>query len=198
MRHSYKILDEEEIKAAIWELHPLKALGPDGFSSIFFRSCWQIVREKTINFVRECFRLRDVPRYMNHTFIVLIPKVENAVNFNQFRPISLCNFVYKIVAKILASRLRSVMDKIISPNQGAFVKRRWIADNTLVAQELSHKMKKHKGKGGLMLVKLDMKKEYDRIEWGFLKKALLGWGLFRNLPRIYPLTVFPQLDTPCY
>lgn len=101
--------------------------------------------------------MKNISRYTNHTFIILVPKVDNAVTFNQFRPISLCNYspkkkkslcnyVYKIISKILATRLRKVIDKIISPNQGAFIKGRWIADYTSVAQELCHKMKKKERK----------------------------------------------------
>lgn len=66
-----------------------------------------------------------------------------------------------------------MVDKIFSPNQKAFVKGRWIANNNLVVQELCHKMKKWKGRGGLMLLKLDTKKASDRLQWGFRKKALL-------------------------
>lgn len=70
---------------------------------------------------------------MNKTFLVLIPKLKNASNFNHFRPISLCNFYYKVVSKILANKLRKFLNRIISPNHRAFVKERWIVENTIMA-----------------------------------------------------------------
>lgn len=109
-----------------------------------------------MKFVQECFRVCAIPDSMNRTFIVPIPKVNQLANFNQFCLISLCNFAYKIVSKILAIWLRRLMDKIISLFQGTFVKGHWIAENTVVEQELAHKVKKHKGKRGLMLLKIDM------------------------------------------
>lgn len=99
------IPSDEQIKEAIWSLRPLKSPGLDGFSGIFFRSYWEIVKEKVSNFVKECFRLGMIPAAMNKTFTVLIPKSDRANNFNHFHAISLCNFVYKVVAKIIASRL---------------------------------------------------------------------------------------------
>lgn len=62
----------------------------------------------------------------NHTFITFIPKIESASNFSHFRPISLCNFYYKVVAKIVANKLNKVIDKIMAPNQSAFVRESWI------------------------------------------------------------------------
>lgn len=74
-----------------------------------------------------------MPFSANKTFITLIPKMDYILNFNHFHPISLCSFYYKVVANILASRLSNTIDKLISPNQGAFVKGRWIIENTVIA-----------------------------------------------------------------
>nr|XP_048330864.1 uncharacterized protein LOC125422764 [Ziziphus jujuba var. spinosa] len=172
----------EEVKEAIWNLHPLKSPGPDGYPGIFFRSYWNIVQDKVVKFTQECFRLQRIPSSMNETFIVVIPKINQPQNFNHFRPISLCNFVYKIVSKILAGRLSNVIEKIISPHQGAFVKGRWIAENTVIAQELVHKIRKHKGKQSLMMIKIDLKKAYDRLEWSFVDKVLELWGFSSEFP----------------
>lgn len=170
------IPDEAEIKEAIWSLHPLKSPGPDGYPGIFYQKFWHIIKDRAINFVQECFRNRVVPRKINRIFVVLIPKVEHTTNFNHFRPISLCNFIYKIVSKIITSRLMNIMDIIISPHQEAFVRGWWIAENTVVAQELIHKLKKHKGKKELVIMKVDLKKAYDRLEWRFINKVLEVWG----------------------
>ena len=135
-----------------------------------------MIKDQVIGFVQECFRLRKISSGINRTFVVLIPKTKHANSFKNFRPISLCNFSYKIIAKIITERLAKILDRLISPNQGAFVRGRWIAENTVVAQELIHTIKKHKGKKGLMLLKIDLSKAYDRVEWCFLDMVLQAWG----------------------
>lgn len=111
---------------------------------------------------------------MNCTFIVLIIKNDKAINFNNDRPISLCNFIYKIVSTILGSRICRILKWIISLNQGAFIKGHWIIENTILAQEILHMIKRHKKKNDLMLINLDMKKTYDKVECSCLRKVLEG------------------------
>lgn len=171
-----KIPTEEEIRECVWTLHPLKSSGPDGFPGSFFRTYWLTVKEKMCHFVRVCFSLGRILASANQSFIVLIPKNDLANNFNYFRPISLCNLTYKIIAKILANRLSGISERLISPNQGAFVRGRWIAENTVIAQEVVHCIKKHKRKDGLMMLKKDIRKAYDCMEWSFLVRILKAWG----------------------
>ena len=77
---------------------------------------------------------------LNHTFITLIPKKKNPEFASKFRPISLCNVLYKIFSKVLANRLKKILPNIITENQGAFTKSRLISDNILVAFESLHSM----------------------------------------------------------
>ena len=87
------------------------------------------------------------------------------MSVNDFRPISLCNVLYKKFSKVLANRLKKILPNIISEHQSAFTKNQSIFYNILVAFETLHSMKKHKmGKTGYMVVKLDMSKAYDRVE----------------------------------
>uniref|UniRef100_A0A803PWZ9 Reverse transcriptase domain-containing protein n=1 Tax=Cannabis sativa TaxID=3483 RepID=A0A803PWZ9_CANSA len=96
--------------------------------------------------------------------------------FDDFRPISLCNFTYKIISKLLANRLRPLLKDLISPFQSAFVPGRWIAENSIMAHEVLDSFKKLKGREGFVGLKLDMSKAYDRIEWGFLERTLQAFG----------------------
>ena len=114
---------------------------------------------------------------INRTFITLIAKLENPeASHHHYRPISLCNVCYKIIAKILANRVKPLLNKIISPLQGAFSPGRFINDNIMLAHEIMHSFKKKKGKTGYMAVKLDMEKAYDRLEWDFIKTILTRLG----------------------
>ncbi len=96
---------------------------------------------------------------INHTFITLIPKSDKAFTVNQFRPISLCNTIYKIISKILAARLIPLLHKIISPWQSAFVPSRVIQHNSIIAHEVLNTMKKKKkGLVDWWLLKLTLKR----------------------------------------
>jgi hypothetical protein len=87
---------------------------------------------------------------------------------NHFRPISLCNIIYKLISKILANRLKGLLHLFISPQQSAFVPSRTIQDSSILAQELMHSLKSKRGRGGLMAIKVDMENAFDRMEWDFL------------------------------
>ncbi|KAL0289214.1 UNVERIFIED_CONTAM: hypothetical protein Sradi_7078700 [Sesamum radiatum] len=84
----------------------------------------------------EFFRTGRLLRQVNATLITLIPKVSNPTVVGEFRPISCCNVLYKVITKILVQRMRGILDKLVSPTQNAFVPGRSISDNILLAQEL--------------------------------------------------------------
>jgi hypothetical protein len=111
---------------------------------------------------------------INKTYIVLIPKVKNPSSPKEFKAISLCNVVMKIVTKVIANRIKVILPDIIDEEQFVFVHGKLITDNALIAMECFHWLKKKKGKKGIMALKLDMAKAYDRLECPFIKATLFS------------------------
>ena len=121
------------------------------------------------------FHSGSLLKSLNQTFLTLIPKVNFPVDVSHFRPISLCNVIYKIISKILVSRLKPFMDMLITPYQNAFIQGRNITNNILLAHEIFDTLRKKKGrKKGYGALKIDMCKAYDRVNWNFLKIVLLS------------------------
>ena len=172
-----KPFSREEVDIAIKEMHPIKAPGPDGMPPIFYHSFWSLIGDNVYNAVLDCLNNCKIPREINHTNITLIPKVKSPKSITKFRPISLCNVIYKLVSKVLANRLKTVLPFIISENQSAFQAGKIITDNVLMAFETLHYMKHHQnGKSGFMALKLDMSKAYDRLEWSYLEALMKRMG----------------------
>ena len=114
---------------------------------------------------------------INDTYITLVPKVNMPSKMKDFRPISLSNVAYKLISKVLANRLKSVLPQIISENQSAFLPERLITDNVFIAFELMHYLDHKKGgKDGFMAIKLDMSKAYDRVKWNFIELVMRRLG----------------------
>ncbi|XP_024179118.1 uncharacterized protein LOC112185138 [Rosa chinensis] len=167
----------EEVKAAVFYLGGLKSPGPDDFPGTFYQSYWEIVKKVVHEATAQSFASASILNQFNATYIALIPKVEVPQLATHFRPIALCNFAYKILTKIISTRLRPFMPSLISENQSAFVSGRQIQDNILVAHELFHHLKLLKaGSDGEFAIKLDMNKAYDRVDWKFLELVLLKMG----------------------
>jgi hypothetical protein len=155
----------EEVVLALNQMFPTKSPGPDGMSALFYQKYWHIVGTKVTSAVLEILNSGYMLKKINYTYIALIPKKCDLEKITDFRPISLCNVIYKIVSKVLANRLKTILPHIISEYQSAFVPGRQVTDNILVAFEVMHHLnKKTRGKMGQMALKLDMSKAYDRVE----------------------------------
>ena len=114
---------------------------------------------------------------INNTTIVLIPKIKNSQTIKDFRPISLCNVIYKIISKCLVNRLLPLLDGMISPTQSAFIPGRLISDNALIAFECMHSFSTLKDlRGEYCAYKLDLAKAYDRVDWQFLQSMMGALG----------------------
>ena len=121
-------------------MHPTKAPRPDDMPPIFYQKYWDVVGPKLIDYVLDILNSGRMPRSLNETYICLIPKVKCPQNVTNFRPISLCNVIYKTVSKVLANRLKKILPEVISEEQSAFVLGRQITDNVLVAFEIMHRI----------------------------------------------------------
>ena len=172
----------EEVGVAMKEMALLKAPGPDGMPYLFFQTYWTDVCMDITQAVLSCLNSSSILKSINNTFITLIPKVNNSNRVSDFRPISLCNVIYKIVSKVIANRLKPMLNYSISETQSAFVADRLITDNILIAFESLHHMKTCCTRNkGFMAMKLDMRKVYDRVKWSFLEKNPPQTGFSRFL-----------------
>ena len=154
-----KSFTEEEICDFIWSMEPDKALRPDDFSIHFYRDCWDKIKIDLLRMIKDFHQRAKVGGITNSTFLALIPKEVNMISFERFRPISLCNASYKIMSKLLENRIKPLLENLISPMQGGFVKRRHILDNVIQVQEAMHSSHQRQEQG--MLIKLDMANAFD-------------------------------------
>lgn len=135
------------------------------------------VRSSVISFLEG----ERLPIGMANAFLVLIPKINKPESIKQFRPISLCNVMFKLVTKVIVNRLKEIMEDLVSPNLCNFVPRRQIRDNIIIRQELIDTLKHQTGKCGGMVIKIDLEKSYDQLEWHFIKETLTVAGLPQHL-----------------
>ncbi|KAL5555846.1 hypothetical protein UlMin_038082 [Ulmus minor] len=159
----------EDVRAAVFQMAPSKSPGADGMYAFFYQKYWAIFGDEVtttcLGFLNEGLGLGSI----NETLITLLPKVKCPTHITEFRPISLCNVLYKIISKMLATKMRSVMDSIISEEQSAFIPGRLISDNAIIGFECLHALKRRRSKKkGFLALKLDMAKAYDRVEWSFI------------------------------
>ena len=169
---------KEEFKEAIFSMHPDKCSGPDGYNPGFYQHFWHMCSDDIFKDCCSWLEVGHFPASLNTTNIALIPKGASQTTMKDWRPIALCNVLYKIIAKVLANRLKRVLPKCISDQQSAFVPGRSILDNAMVAIEVIHHMKtKVTGKaGGCVALKLDISKAYDRMDWDYLQAVMRRMG----------------------
>ncbi|XP_019157963.1 PREDICTED: uncharacterized protein LOC109154684 [Ipomoea nil] len=161
-----------EVRQAVFGMKRFGSPGPDGIQAAFYRHYWDIVGDSVTHFVNSCLTSGTIPSGMLEAYMTLIPKKENPENAGDFRPITLLNVIFKIVSKVLVNRLKPIMKKMVGPFQNSFLPGRSTLDNVVLTQEVIHNMTKAKGKKGFMVLKLDIHKAYDSLDWGFLEAVL--------------------------
>ncbi|GMI74429.1 hypothetical protein HRI_001112200 [Hibiscus trionum] len=170
-------VSKEEVRKVAFEMDPLKASGVDGIHADFYQKKWDVVGDSVFNFVKEFFDGGSLDSRINQTLLVLIPKIDVPELISQFRPISLCTVLYKVITKTIVNRLKPFLPKWISENQVSFVPGRNISDNVILAQEIIHTMSNKAGRKGFMAIKVDLEKAYDRLEWHFIEDTLREIGI---------------------
>ena len=168
---------EEEISTTLAQMCPTKALSPDGLPAVFFQKHWKLVNKGVISMCLYVLNGKGTLAPLNHTYITLIPKIEKPKKVSDFRPIRLCNVIYRIIAKNIANRLKIILHQIISLTQSTFIPNRLMTDNIIIGYECLHKIRHSKSKKqGLVALKLDISKAYDRVEWSFVEASMLKLG----------------------
>ncbi|WZZ63719.1 hypothetical protein YC2023_075089 [Brassica napus] len=165
-----------EILQSLKALPNGKAPGPDGYTKEFFIAAWSVVGKDFITAIKSFFLYGFLPTGVNSTILALIPKKNPAQTMRDYRSISCCNLIYKVISKILANRLKTILLVAIEPNQSAFIKGRLLSENVLLDNELVN---------GYHLpsisdrctIKLDISKAFDTVKWSFITAVLPAMGL---------------------
>ncbi|XP_074355726.1 uncharacterized protein LOC141695374 [Apium graveolens] len=167
----------EEVRSAVFSMHPDKSPGQDGLNPAFFQTYWCIVGTDVVQFCQHFLSTGELPSGINQTLVCLIPKVKEPQAMTDLRPISLCNVLVRILSKVMANRLKPCLKLLISDKQSAFIEGRLLNDNALIAFEVNHYMKRlSQGTKGIAGFKIDISKAYDRLEWEFIRNMMIKFG----------------------
>ncbi|GJX94717.1 RNA-directed DNA polymerase, eukaryota, reverse transcriptase zinc-binding domain protein [Tanacetum coccineum] len=166
----------EEICKDVWDCGCGKSLGPHGFSFLFQKTYWDLFKDDIVNFVNQFMESGTMPKGTNSAFINLILKIPNPLLIKDYRLISLIGMQYKIVAKLLANRLSTVLDKLVIPTQSAFISVHQILNGPLMVSEIIEWHRKRNKR--LMIFKVDFEKAFDTVSWNYLDFVLshMGFG----------------------
>ncbi|GAA0141982.1 hypothetical protein LIER_02995 [Lithospermum erythrorhizon] len=166
-------ISNEEIRWVVFDIGDERAPGLDGFTVAFFKANLDIVRGDVVRAVREFYSTGRLLRQLNHTIIALIPKTDRDPGVGDFRPIACANVVYKIITKILAKRMETLLPSLIDRSQGAFVRGRSLVDYVFLPQEIVRGYSVTRTSARYMLM-VDLRKAYDTVSWEFLGDVLRG------------------------
>jgi hypothetical protein len=180
-QHNLSHLDapfsEEEIHKVVFNSPSEKAPGPDGYTGLFYKLAWPIIKQDLIQALHQLYNLRaDRWSLLNSANVVLLAKKQEAKKAGDFIAISLMHSVAKILAKILANRLAPHLQSIVSTSQSAFIKGRSIQDNYQYIQGAINHF--HRSKTPMCFLKLDIAKAFDSVRWDYLLEVMqrLGFG----------------------
>lgn len=161
-----------ETTKAVKSMKAHKFAGPDGYQPYFFQRYWEIVGQSVHKLVAKAFFTGKFDGKINETLIVLVPKTDQLVGLKYFSSISLCNVTYKIITKVLVNRMKPILSKLIHPLQASFVPGQQATDNIIIVQEMIDSIRKSKARHRSLMLKLDLEKAYNKVNWEFLIQTL--------------------------
>jgi hypothetical protein len=170
-RHNLDHLDDEftedEILAAIKDMHGDKAPGPNGFTFSRFKNCWATTKDDLLAVFRavQLGRAHGFAK-LNRALVTLLSKKQDAAEIRDFGPISLVHSIAKLIAKTMSLLLAPHLHTLVSPNQNAFIRGRTIHDNFMLVQQLARSF--HATNSPTVLLKLDIPHAFDTVSWPFL------------------------------
>lgn len=153
---------KEEIKGFLFKMPGDKSPGPDGFTSEFFKESWSVIGDDITVAIQSFFITWFLPKGLNSTILALIPKKNEAQEMRDYRPISCCNVLYKVISKLIANRLKVILPKFIADNQSTFIKERLLMENVLLATELVKDYHKD-SVSPRCVMKIDISKAFDSV-----------------------------------
>ncbi|KAI0496466.1 hypothetical protein KFK09_022783 [Dendrobium nobile] len=175
-----KMLDakfsRKELQVVVNDSKRNVSLGNDGISFAFIKDFWHIIKDDVWLAISQFLLSGVMDQTWKETLIVLIPKTKCPQEPINYRPISLCMTVYKLIAKMLLNRLERVIQKIISVDQAAFIKGHSLSDHVLLAHEVFNKFRWSKARSGMFPIKLDMEQAYDSMGWQTLRQVLIQFN----------------------
>lgn len=166
-----RVVTAEEVRKVVFSMASDKSPGPDGYTSEFFKASWTVIGRDFVTAIQSFFDKGFLPKGINSTILALIPKKNDAIFMKDYRPISCCNVIYKVISKLLANRMKGLLPLFISLNQSAFVKDRLLMENVLLASELVKSYHKE-SVSARCAVKIDVSKAFDSVQWSFLLTVL--------------------------
>jgi len=172
-----RLVTQKEMLEVLHTFQKGKSPSPDGWPIEFYLGCIDILGTDLLWVIEESRKMGHIHNPINATFIALIPKTDNPTSFEDFRSISLCNYLYKIISKVINRRLKVILSKHILGEQFGFLEGRQIHEDIGVAQEGLHTIKTKRIRE--VVIKLELSKAFDRVNWLYIRMLLihLGFGL---------------------
>lgn len=155
---------EKEIYEVLLSMAGSKSPGPDGYTVEFYKAAWPIIGADFVVSIQSFFMKGFLPKGVNSTILALIPKKDVAMEMKDYRPISCCNVLYKMIYKIIANMLKCILPRFIASNQSAFIKDRLLIENLVLAFELVKDYHKE-DKAPHYAMNIDISKAFDSVQW---------------------------------